>query len=92
MREWAGVGREESDEEIVETDMGGEDQLALPAETWEAIRDDVADLLDAAEIGGVEAAEKWLQSRGLKYSRCSSEGGLSARTAGRTRVERIDRR
>jgi hypothetical protein len=42
----------------------------LPPETWEAIRDmDVADLLDAIEVGGIEAGERWLRSRGLAFSR-----------------------
>ncbi|WP_344422383.1 protein rep [Pseudonocardia ailaonensis] len=69
LRDWARLEREESDEEAANEDMGGEDQLALPAETWEAIRDEVPDLLDAVELGGVEAAERWLKSRGLAYTR-----------------------
>lgn len=67
LREWARVAPEESDEEIVSEDMHGDDQIALPAETWAAMRDEVADLLDAVELGGLAAAESWLRSRGLAY-------------------------
>ncbi|GAA1285792.1 hypothetical protein GCM10009609_59210 [Pseudonocardia aurantiaca] len=31
----------------------------------------MADLLDAIELGGVEAGERWLRSRGLPYSKPS---------------------
>ncbi|RTL66805.1 MAG: hypothetical protein EKK42_15565 [Pseudonocardiaceae bacterium] len=68
LREWARVGREESDEEIVSTDdLAGDDQVVLPAATWKAVRDRVTDLLDALEIGGIDAAVRWLRSRSLAY-------------------------
>lgn len=68
LRDWARVGREKSDDEITAEDMKGDDQIALPAETWKAVRDEVADLLDAVELGGIPAAERWLRSRGLAYA------------------------
>jgi hypothetical protein len=68
LRDWAGLARERTDEEVAAQDHHGEDAFVLPPETWEAIRDgDVADLLDAIEEGGIEAGERWLRSRGLAY-------------------------
>src|SRR5690606_11519410 len=69
LREWARLGREKSEEEIVSEDLKGEDLFVLPAETWEAVRDEIEDLLDVIELEGVEAGERWLRSRGLAYSR-----------------------
>lgn len=69
LREWARIGREKTEEEIVSEDLKGEDLLVIPPETWKVIVDDVADLLDAIELGGVEAGERWLRSRGLAYSK-----------------------
>lgn len=67
LREWAGLHNERTDDEVAAEDHHGEDAFVLPRETWEAIRHDVADLLDAVEIGGVDAGERWLKSRGLAY-------------------------
>jgi hypothetical protein len=63
----ARLGREATDEEIVEADQHGDDALILPSETWEAVRDRVADLLDAAEVDGVAGAIDWLDRRGLRW-------------------------
>ena len=63
------LGREATDEEIVEEDQHGDDALILPSETWEAVRDRVADLLDAAEVDGVAGAIDWLDRRGLRWIR-----------------------
>ncbi|MDN5918665.1 MAG: protein rep [Pseudonocardia sp.] len=57
-----------TDEEIVEEDMGGEDTLALPIETWKAIRNRSEDLLAAAERDGVTGATVYLSERGLSWS------------------------
>ena len=57
-----------TDEEIVETDLGGEDTLALPRETWRAIRDRSEELLAAAERDGVTGAVVYLSERGLSWS------------------------
>jgi hypothetical protein len=45
--------------------MHGDDQLVIPAESWPAVRDDLAELLDTAESGGAAAARQWLELRGL---------------------------
>src|SRR4051812_23765634 len=49
---------EQSDEEIADEDLAGEDLIALPHPTWEALlrAELTTDLLDAAEIGGVDGA------------------------------------
>ncbi len=69
VREWAGLSRERSDEEIVSEDLHGEQVIALTGQAWEAIRDtdDVTELLDTAEDGGAEGAIAWLERRRLTY-------------------------
>jgi hypothetical protein len=52
------------DQEIVKDDQHGDDVAILPAETREAVRDRVAELLDAAEVDGVADATAWLVRRG----------------------------
>jgi hypothetical protein len=59
---------EESDDEIADRDMGGEDVIALPAETWQAIRDRAEQLLVAAEVDGLHGAVLWLTARRLAWS------------------------
>jgi hypothetical protein len=68
LRKLACLG-EQSDEEIAQEDLAGEDTIALPHPTWEALLlgELTTDLLDAAEIGGVEAACAFLLQRGLDY-------------------------
>lgn len=68
IRAWAGLHTERTDEEIVAEDMHGADVLVIPAESWPAVRAEVAGLLDAAEIGGLDAAQRWLTARGLAWS------------------------
>lgn len=67
LRTLAGLGREQSDTEIAEQDMGGDDVLALPAETWQQIRGSAiaVQLLEVAEAGGHHAARRWLAHLGL---------------------------
>jgi hypothetical protein len=60
---------EQSDEEIAEEDLAGEDTIALPRPTWDALLlgELTTDLLDAAEIAGVAGACTFLQLRGLEW-------------------------
>ncbi|WP_168170457.1 protein rep [Pseudonocardia sp. EC080625-04] len=67
LREWAGLHRERTEEEIVTEDQHGEDQLVLPRETWERVQHEAEDLLDIIELEGLPGAERWLRSRGLAY-------------------------
>ena len=68
LRKLADLG-EQTDEEIAQEDLAGEDTIALPRLTWEALLlgELTTDLLDAAELGGVEGACSFLQMRGLDY-------------------------
>jgi hypothetical protein len=68
LRKLAGVG-EQSDEEVAAEELLGEDVIALPHQTWAVLlaNELTTDLLDAAEIGGVEAACAFLLQRGLDY-------------------------
>ncbi len=60
---------EQSDEEIAEEDLAGEDTIALPRPTWEFLlrQELTTDLLDAAEIAGVEGACAFLTIRDLEW-------------------------
>ncbi|MEQ3551169.1 protein rep [Pseudonocardia nematodicida] len=57
-----------TDDEIVEDDMGGEDTLVLPRESWREIRNHSEELLTAAERDGASGAIVWLNDRGLSWS------------------------
>jgi hypothetical protein len=48
--------------------MGGDDVIALPAETWQAIRDRAEQLLTASEVDGLTGAVLWLTERRLPWS------------------------
>jgi hypothetical protein len=69
LRKLADLGAEQSDEEVAEEDLQGSDTIALPHPTWDVLlRGELTtDLLDAAELGGVEGACAFLKQRGLDY-------------------------
>ena len=69
LREFAGLGREQTDEEVTEETLGEVDGVDLEEDTWQWItahRQESA-LLDAAEIGGVPGARAWLTRHGLDW-------------------------
>lgn len=70
LRRFAGLGRERSDEEIAEDDTGGEDTIALAGDTWTAMSRERTqpELLRVTDEGGVQAAARWLEERGLAWS------------------------
>ena len=47
--------------------MGCDDVIALPAETWRAIRDHAEQLLTATEVNGLAGAVVWLMERRLAW-------------------------
>jgi hypothetical protein len=53
---------------VVEQDMHGDEVMIIPAESWPAVRAEVSDLLDAVERGGLDAAIRWMTSRGLQWA------------------------
>lgn len=70
LRDWAELEPEQSDEEIAQEELEGEDLLALPIATWRVLRDDssrVCELLEAAERGGLAAAAALLDASGLAW-------------------------
>lgn len=68
LREMAGLAAQElTDEEIAEQELGDEDALVLPPETWIVVRDVQVELLLAAEDGGLRGAIAWLEARGLDW-------------------------
>jgi replication protein len=66
---------EQSDEEIAEEDLAGEDLIALPHPTWKTLLEHelTTDLLDAAELAGVEGACTFLRLRGLDWLTIAGE-------------------
>jgi hypothetical protein len=68
LREMAGLARvEATDEEIAAEEIGDEDLVQLPAETWVQIRETAWELLDVAETEGLTGAMRWLRVRGLAF-------------------------
>jgi len=69
LRKLADLGQEQTDEDIAEEELHGEDVIALPRPTWEALLlgELTTDLLDAAEIAGVEGACTFLSIRSLEW-------------------------
>jgi len=59
-RDLAELEAEKSDEEIAAEEMGGADVLLIPHRGWHLVRDRKAELLDAAEAGGVPAVIEFL--------------------------------
>src|SRR3954451_14704330 len=71
LRKLAALGAEESDEEVAADELAGEDVIALPHPTWGALLQGelTTDLLDVAEIAGVQGAQLWLTERHLAWVR-----------------------
>jgi hypothetical protein len=67
-RERYGLEHERTDEEIAAEELGGDDLIALPVETWRQVRWVAEQLLSTTEKGGLEAACQWLNARGLAWS------------------------
>ena len=69
LREMAGLAEDQAtDEEIAAAEeIGDDDMLQLPGDTWRAIRDTAYELLDAAETEGPAGAARWLRVRRLDF-------------------------
>jgi hypothetical protein len=59
---------EETDEEIADRDLGTDDLILIPAETWRYVRDRAEELLTAAELDGLNGAVLWLNARRLAWA------------------------
>ena len=70
LRKLAGLGAEDTDEDIVAEDLDSEIRLGLSADAWECVeRAQLGpELLAVAENGGLDAARNWLSVRGLVWS------------------------
>lgn len=67
-RDRFGLGDDQTDEEIAKEDLASDDLIGLPSETWRTVRPIAEQLLTVAEIGGLEAACRWLTRRGLEWT------------------------
>ena len=62
------TGGDREDQALVDEDEGGDDTIALPAESWASIRERAEEFLIAARRDGVDGAARWLDARGLAWS------------------------
>jgi hypothetical protein len=62
------LAEEETDDEIADRDLGTDDLIVIPAETWRYVRDQGEELLTAAELDGLGGAAMWLNTRGLAWT------------------------
>lgn len=67
LREWAHVGIERSDDELVSEDLKGEDVFAIHPDDWPRMRDRVPELLDAYEELGTVGAKAWMTVNGFRW-------------------------
>lgn len=70
LRRWAELEPEQTDEEIAEEELPGEDVLLLEPDGWRALRrepDRVCDLFETAERGGFPAAAALLDGWGIGW-------------------------
>lgn len=68
LRDWAGLGREKTDEELAEDSTGDEAVALFDLENWRRLRAiGSGDLLDVVEKNGLEAGYKWLQHHQISY-------------------------
>jgi hypothetical protein len=63
-----------SDEQLADEDEGGDDLVALPPETWNAIRTNVEELLIATRRDGLPGALAWLAARRLEWVWAGPDG------------------
>lgn len=70
LRRMAGLGPEQTDEEIAAEDEGGEDAVSLEGDTWSELsrRGEQPVLLTVTDEGGIAAATEWLDARGLAWA------------------------
>ncbi|GAA4930994.1 hypothetical protein EV188_102494 [Actinomycetospora succinea] len=69
LRALAQLGAEATDEDIAAEDLDADTRLRLPADTWDTVHraGGEAELLNLAEVGGLEAVRAWLHARGLRW-------------------------
>lgn len=76
LRRFAELGQELTDEEAAAEVTEPDEQIGLSAEVWGWLRtgDHACDLLEVAEIGGMDAALSWLDDHGQTYVRGQGQG------------------
>lgn len=69
LRALAGLGAEQTDEQVADESLDGEQRLGLPHDTarWLRSHDMYPGLLDAAEVGGLDGARRWMAGHGLEW-------------------------
>jgi hypothetical protein len=74
LRALAGLGREATDEEIVEEDQDADTRLTITSEAWAWLADvgRSCALLAAGEAHGLDGARAWLRQHGMSWSEAES--------------------
>jgi hypothetical protein len=70
LRSFAGLDAEQSDEQVADETLDGEQRLGLPDETarWLRTNKQYPALLDTAERDGVDGARRWIAGRDLDWN------------------------
>ncbi|MCD2198057.1 hypothetical protein LQ327_32265 [Actinomycetospora endophytica] len=83
LRSFAGLGKNQTDEEVADDTLDGEYRLALVPETWHRLRSNGQGpvLLDVSETEGLDEAWRWLTASGLACTdhRCPATSRSSVR-------------
>jgi hypothetical protein len=69
LRKGAQLGEEQSDEQVVEEELDGQDVAVIPRESWPAVEPRAPELLNVAERHGVIGARRWLDALGVEWWR-----------------------
>lgn len=72
LREWAGLGAEQTDEEIAAESEGDEVIALISADGWKVLQPQAARLLTVLQLHGRQAAYEWMDSHGVEYCRVSA--------------------
>jgi len=69
LRKGAALDEEETDDQVLDEDLDGQDVAVIPRESWRAVEPRAAELLGVTERGGIEAAHRWLDALGIHWLR-----------------------
>lgn len=69
LRKWAGIGREQTDEEIAAEEIGDVAIAAFAPDSWCKLQPQSAELLDVLQEHGQHAAIHWLMNHSIPFDR-----------------------
>lgn len=69
LRKGADLADEQTDDQVLEQELEGQDVAVIPSESWRRVEPRAAELLAVAERQGAEAACAWLDALGVRWWR-----------------------